>query len=288
MSSLMWYTCLGAISTIPAAFAIYKKRHTYKISTLIVFYMFTSCITWFGEFIVLGIFNSYSYKPGLINDPWAENLLAHLILNTTMYPAAATLMVCYSLGIGGCSLIVAFFIGAEFLFERLGLYEQHWWKYSISVIIVVTFLIISKKYFYKMIHKHSKLTRATIYYFVCFLIIHLPAPLLLLAGKQYYSLAIINNIVGNMYRSSIITIFIYHLIEAFVVVYFVCILDKWYWKLVPFALAFVGQTLLAYFNILIFKDGWNLLYLNIVYALSLAIFITLEQFTLKGQQKLHL
>ena len=247
MSNLIWYTCLGVISAVPAAFTIYKKRHTYKISTLIIFYMFASCITWVGEFVVLGVFNSYSYKPGLANDTWAQNLLAHLILNTTMYPSAAIVTVCYSLGIGGCSLIVAYFIGAEFLFDRLGLYEQHWWMYSFSVIIVVTFLIIVKKYFNKMLHDHSKSTRATIYYFVCFVIIHLPAPILLLAGKQYYSISIIDNLVGNLYRSSILTIFLYHLIEVFEIIFFVCILEKWYWKLVPFVIAFAGQTLMAYF-----------------------------------------
>jgi hypothetical protein len=265
----------------PAVFAIYKKRHIYKISTLIVFYIFTSCITWIGEFVVLGLFNSYAYKPGLYTDQWAENLVGHLILNTTMYPAAATLMVSYSLGYGWNSLIVAFFILMEYLFASLGIYEQHWWKYYISVITVVIFLNVAKKWFYKMPHTHNKLTRTTIYYFVGLLIIHLPIPLLLLAGKQHYSMALIDNITGNMYRSSTIFIFTYHLIEAFIMVCFVCILDKWYWKFMPFVIAFAGQSIMAKLNILIFHNGWNLLYLNLVHALSILIFILIEQYTLK-------
>lgn len=286
MSNLMWYICLGIISLIPAIFVIYKKRHAYKIYTLVVFYIFALCITWIGEFTVLGLFDSYAYKTGLINDKWADNLTGHLILNDTMYPAAATIVVACSLSYGWILLIIAYFIFAEYLFVAMGLYEQHWWNYYMSVITVIVFLIVCKKWFYKMLHMKSRVTRATIYYFVGFFIIHLPIPLLLLAGKQYYSLGLINNIVGNMYRSSIIFIFTYHLVEVFILVYFVCILNKWYWKLVPFAIAFIGQSILAKMNILIFKDGWNLFYLSLVYALSLGIFIMVECYTLKDN-KLH-
>lgn len=154
MSSLFWYICLAIIGVGIAVFSIYKKRHTYKIATLVVFYLFAASITWIGEFIALGIFNgyAYAYKPGLFTDPWAENLTGHLLLNSTIWPGAATLMVAYSLGYGWFPLITAPFIVAEYLFVELGIYEQHWWKYYMSVIIVVSFLTISRKWFTKMYH----------------------------------------------------------------------------------------------------------------------------------------
>ncbi|MCX7749550.1 MAG: hypothetical protein N2645_22045 [Clostridia bacterium] len=282
MSSLMWYICLGSISVIIAAFAVYKNRHLYKVSTQVVFYLFASCLTWIGEFTVLGIFNSYAYKPGMFINPWAENIVGHLILNCTMYPAAAVLMVVYSLRYVGISLIIAFFILAEYLFVKLGIYEQHWWRYYMSVIVIIVFLAISKKWFYKMTRIKDRLTRSIIFYFVAFIIIHLPAPLLLLAGKQQYSLGLIVNWVGDMYRASTILIFVYHLLESWMLVYFVCILDKWFWKLLPFAISITGQYVLAKTNILVFQDGWNLLYLNLVYVISLTVFILTEQNTLKS------
>lgn len=281
MSSLFWYISLTVICVGIAVIAIYNKRHFFKISTLVVFYLFATCITWIGEFTVLGIFNSYAYKPGISTDPWAENLAGHLFLNASMFPAAAILMVTYSLGFLGISLITAAFMLTEYLFAELGIYEQHWWKYYMSGINTVAFLVIAKKWFAKIKHAQYNIPRLLTFYFIGFLIIHTPFPLLLLLGKQHYTLGLIDKIVGNMYRSSIIFIFSYHLIEVFLLVFFVCVLDKWYWKLVPFVIAYVGQSILAQINILVFAEGWQLIYTLIIYTLCLAIFILIEKYTLK-------
>ncbi|MHB1391690.1 MAG: hypothetical protein ACYCYE_01165 [Clostridia bacterium] len=284
MSSLFWYISLAVIGVVIAAFAIYTKRHTYKISTLVLFCLFATCITWIGEYVVLGIFNSYAYKPGISTDPWAENLAGHLFLNSTMFPAAATLMVVHSYRYVGISLITAVFILAEYLFVKLGIYEHHWWRYYMSGINIVAFLLISRKWFTNIKDARRKLPRLLTFYFVGMLIIHTPNPFLLLLGKQYYSLELINNIVENRYLSSTLFSFSYHLIEASLLVFFVCVLDKWYWKLVPFVIAYVGQIILAKMNILIFMEGWKLIYTIIIYTVCLSIFILIEKYTLKPDE----
>lgn len=281
MTSLLWYICLTAGSVAIAVFAICKKRYSFNISTLIVFYLFTTSVTWIGEFIVLGVFNSYAYKPGISTDLWAENLSGHLFLNASMFPASAILMVTYSLGSWGVSLIAAAFVLAEYLFVKLGIYEQHWWRYYMSGINIVTFLLLAKKWFAQIKHPQYNIPRLLTLYFVGFLIIHTPAPFLLLLWKQYYSLDLINKIVENTYRSSIIFIFSYHLIEVLLLVFFVCVLDKWYWKLVPFLIAYAGQFMLAKMNILRFLEGWTLSYSLILYTLSITVFILIEKYTLK-------
>ena len=83
-----------------------------------------------------------------------------------------------------------------------------------------------------------------------------------------------------MYLSSTMFIFFYQLVEALLLVLFVCVLNKWYWKLVPFVIAFVGQSILVYLNILLFKDGWNLFYTTLVYFTGIATFILIEKYTL--------
>jgi hypothetical protein len=281
MSSTLWYTFIAVIGVIISALAIYKKRHIYKISTLVVFYLFTTCITWIGEFVALGIFNGYAYKPGISSDPWAENLAGHLFLNASMFPAAAILMVTYSLSYIGISLIAVVFIFIEYLFAELGIYEHHWWRYYMSVINVVAFLVISKKWFIKLKHAQQGLPRLLTFYFIGMLIIHTPNPFLLLLGKQRYSLELVNNLVGNMYWASTLFGFTYHLVEASLLVFFVSFLDKWYWKIVPFIVAFVGQSILAKMNILIFMDGWKLIYTIAIYTVCLTAFILIEKHTLK-------
>ena len=103
-----------------------------------------------------------------------------------------------------------------------------------------------------------------------------PIPIILLLGKQYYNV----NWVPDMYLSSTMFIFFYQLVEALLLVLFVCVLNKWYWKLVPFVIAFVGQSILVYLNILLFKDGWNLFYTTLVYFTGIATFILIEKYTL--------
>lgn len=281
MSNLFWYICLAIIGVGMTAYSIYMKRDTYKVSTLMVFYFFAAGTTWIGEFTVLGLFNSYGYKTGVFESPWAQNILGHLILNTTLYPAVAIVLVAFSLSYGWISIVTAFFILMEYLFMKLGIYEQHWWRYYMTAITAVTFLLICKYWFPKMLKKPYGVTRVLTYYFVAMLIIHTPAPILLLLGKLRYHLDFVYNMLGDLYLSSTIIIFFYHLVESLIMVLFTCVLKKWYWKVVPFVISITVQSLLAKANILVFNEGWNLAYTLLIYEIFIAVFILIEKFTLK-------
>jgi len=54
MASIYWYCLLAIIGVGIAVFTIYKKRDVIKPSTFLVFFLFATCVTWIGEFIVLG------------------------------------------------------------------------------------------------------------------------------------------------------------------------------------------------------------------------------------------
>ncbi len=282
MTNLAWYIGVAGISAGVAAVTIYLKRNSYKVSTLLVFYLFASSITWIGEFIVLGMFDSYTYKTGLFTDVWAQNLFAHLLLNTTMYPAAAVVMAACSLRYRWISLIAAIFVAIEYLFLKLGMYEQHWWRFYMSVIIVVTFSLISRRWFVKMIHDRSGSTRATILYFVAMMLIHTPAPVLLLMGKLHYQSGVIDGFFGsNLYRSSTVIIFVFHLCEAFILVACTCILKIRYKRLLALLISPVAQIIFAKANVLIMDGGWKLSYTIIIYELFVVIFLLIEKYTLK-------
>lgn len=147
MSNLFWYNFLGIIGLGFTAFSIYKKRCLTELSTWIVFYLFATSITWLGEFTVLGLFSSYAYKPGMFTDPWAENLLGHLILNSTLWPGMAILVTSYSLGYQWICLLSAGNVLIEYLFVKFGMYEHHWWEYYMTACAVVLFLPLVKKWF---------------------------------------------------------------------------------------------------------------------------------------------
>lgn len=281
MTSTFYYMGLSAISAAIGIYAIYKKGYAYKLSTLIVFWLFTTGVSWLGEFIVLGLFDSYAYKPGISTDPWAENLAGHLFLNATMFPGAAILFETYSLRWLGGSLILAYFVLAECLFEHLGIYEKHWWNYWLSIVNTAAFLILSRKWFANLKHPRYNITRLLTLYFTGFVIFHTPTPFLLLWMKQYYSFGPIRDLIGNLYRSSILFIYIYHMVEMLLILFFVCVLDKWYWKLVPYIITAAAQYIFRSAGILILCENWRLSYTILLHFISITIFIFVDKYTLK-------
>jgi hypothetical protein len=276
VSALFWYNCLAVIGVGSAAFALYNKRNLTELSTWFVFFLFATSITWLSEFTVLGLFDSYAYKPGVFANPWAENIVGHLILNSTLWPGTAVAVVAYRLGYGWIAIITAAFLTVEYLFIRAGFYEQHWWRYYMTATALILFLLISKAWFPLMNERRYGLIRFVTMFFAAFVIIHLPIPLLLLYGKQYYSAALAEDI----YRSSTIFILLYNLVEAAVVMFFL-FLDKWFWKLASFGIAFGGHIFLAAGNILIVQDGWRLEYTLLIYAITLTGCIFMEKYALR-------
>lgn len=281
MSNLFWYILIGIISLGVCIYTIYTKRDKFRVSTLIVFYLLVTGITWIGEFIVLGLFNSYAYKTGLYENPWAQNLLGHLILNTSLYPTIAVVIVAYSLRYSWIAFFTALFVFMEYLFKRQGLYDQHWWRYYMTATVVFIYLSISKYWFSKLIQKPIGVIRTLSYYFVVMVIIHIPTPILLLMGKQYYKLDFINKLVGDFYLSSIIIAFVHHLFLSFVIVFFVCKLRKWYWKIAPFIISSLLLTTYAKMNILVSEAGWKFIYYLLIQQISILVFILIEKYTLK-------
>lgn len=281
MQNLFWYICLAFIGVVSVSYTIFKSKDIYKVSTLLVFYLYISGFTWICEFIVLGVFNSYSYKTGFFVDVWKQNLLGHLMLNTTLYPAASIVVVTHSRKYIWIAFFSAFFTFMDYLCVNAGVYQHNWWRYYMTTITVIILLLIANKWFVKMNHGCYGLTRAITFYFVAMIIIHTPAPILMLMGKQYYYVSLINNLFGNLYRTSIAIIFFYHLIEAFLLVVFTCILKKWYWITLPFIISIVCQSIFFKMGILVLKDRWNLIYILFIYEIFIASFIIIEKHTLK-------
>lgn len=144
-----------------------------------------------------------------------------------------------------------------------------------TAVALVIFLVISKKWFPIMNEKRHGLPRLITLYFAAFVIIHLPIPLLLLCGKQYYSVSFAQ----DMYRSSTIFILFYHMAETGVIMLFF-FLEKWFWKLAPYVISLAGQIFLASRNILIIQDDWRLVYSLLFYAITLTLTLLMEKYTL--------
>jgi len=64
-------------------------------------------------------------------------------------------------------------------------------------------------------------------------------------------------------------------------VLFTCILNKWYWKVIPLLFPPVVQSIFAKANILLLDNAWKLIFTIFIYEIFIAVFILLEKYTLK-------
>jgi hypothetical protein len=284
MANIIYYILLCIIGVAISAFIIYKKRKTYPVSALILFCLFAAGISWIGEFAVLGLFNSYAYKTGVLADIWAQNLLGHMLLNASLYPAIALITVAYSINFYKIAFISAILTAIEFLFVKLGVYEHHWWKYYMTFIGGILYLSILRFWFPRMIQKRYGWTRFFTFYMAAMVMLHFPTPVLTLLGKEHFQMELVSRIFVDMYRSSIVVIFTYHLfVGSILLVLFVCMLKKWYWEIAPFIVTSLAMTIFYLTGVLVLEGGWNLVYSILINYVFIGLFILLERYALKEE-----
>jgi hypothetical protein len=83
----------------------------------------------------------------------------------------------------------------------------------------------------------------------------------------------------NMYRDSGVFSVFYNAALSFLCTFFICVLKKWYWKLVPFFIYFTCDAILLHSGIIFFSGGWNIYYLMLVRVLCLTLFMALKNNT---------
>ena len=269
MAAIYWYCALGIIGVGMTIFIIYKKKNFYEF---ISFFLFAMMIAFIGEMIVLLFFKSYSYKLGVYTDYYAENIFGHIVPNALLWPATALLVVAYSLRYRWIVLITVIFTLLDLLYVHLGIYQHNWWETWMTSVAVFIYCVLMKRWFVQLKSKRRGILRYIVFWFILLVTLKLPVTLLLLAGWQY-------TFVGwfeNLYRDSGVFSVFYNAALSFFCVFFICVLKKWYWKLVPFFIYFSFDAILLNRGILLFNDGWNIYYLMLVRAVCLILFIALE------------
>lgn len=252
------------------------------MSALILFCLFAIGLSWNGEFTVLGLFNAYAYKTGVLANIWLQNLLGHILLNVSLYPAIALITSVYSSNYYKISFISAIFTAIEFMFVKLGIYEQHWWKYYITFIAVFLYLSFLRFWFPRMIQKRYGWTRFFTFYMAAMVMLHFPTPVLTLLGKEHFQMEWVSRIFVDMYRSSIVVIYTYHLfVGSILLALFVCMLKKRYWKIMPFLVTTLALTIFYLTGVLVLEGGWNLVYSILINYVFIGLFILLEKYALK-------
>ncbi|NPV93215.1 MAG: hypothetical protein HPY50_20835 [Firmicutes bacterium] len=269
MAAVYWYCALAVLGAGMTVFILYKKKNFYEF---ISFFLFAMMVAFIGEMIVLLFLNGYAYKPGVFTDYYAEDIFGHVVPNATLWPATALLVIAYSLRYRWILLITVVFTLLDILFINLGIYQYNWWKTWMTSAAILFYCVLMKIWFVQLKNKRSGILRYITFWLILLVILKLPISLLLFLGMQH-------TIIGwfeNIYRDSGVFSVFYNAALSFFGVFFICVLKKWYWKLVPFFIYFSCDAILLDKGILLFNGGWNLYYLMLVRTVCLALFIALE------------
>jgi len=192
--------------------------------------------------------------------------------NATSWPATALLTAAYSLRYRWMALIAAVFTLLDMLFVRLGIYQHLWWETWMTSLGVFCYCVLMQRWFGRLKRSRRGIFRYITFWFVLLVLLKLPVSILLIFKMQYTYVGWFENI----YRDSGVFSVFYNAALSFVCVFFICILKKWYFKLVPFVIYFSCDVLLLANGVLFFHGGWNIYYLILARIASLMVFVALE------------
>jgi hypothetical protein len=275
MPNIYWYYGLIVIGAVITGYTMYKKRN---VADMFSYFVFATAWTWIGEAVVLFVLNAYAYKPGLYSDPFAENILGHIIANTALWSSAAISVMYFQLSYRWIALISIVFMLIEVVFLKAGVYTHHWWHTYMTGIGTFIFMIAMKKWYSIVNGKRYKSPRIITFWTIAWISLQTPSSVLMLFGKQFFHV----NWVENIYRdSTLFSGFLYHVCMAVIVIFCIYIPKKRYWNVIPFFILLLGDVILLNMKILVFHDDWKLSYLICIRAASLLFFILIEKYTLR-------
>lgn len=274
MSNVIWYYGLIVIGAIIACYTVYQKGNAAEWFT---YFLFTTASTWVGEGVVLFVFNAYVYKPGLYQDPFSENIIGHIIANSALWASTAVWVMYFQPSYLVIGLISVGFMGVEEVFLKAGVYSHHWWQTYMTGIITFVFMAAIKKWYIILHETKRRSPRITVFWMIAWVILQTPTSVLMLFDKQFFRV----HWVENLYRdSTLFSGFLYHVLMAFIVIFFMYVPKNKYWMVLPFLILAAADVILLNAGVLIFYHDWNLVYLICIRAASLLIIYLLEKFTL--------
>ncbi len=275
MPNIFWYYGLIVIGTVIIVYTAYKKR---SVTDLFSYFVFATAWSWVGEAVILFALNAYAYKPGLYTDPFAENIIGHIIANTALWASTAIWVMYFQPSYPWIGLISIAFMPIEIVFLKADAYDHYWWHTYMTGIATFIFMAAMKKWYSIVNKKRHKFPRIITFWTIAWIILQTPTSVLMLFGKQFFHV----NWVENTYRdSTLFSGFLYHVCMAIIFIFCIYIPKKRYWNVVPFFILLLGDVILINMKILVFYEDWKLSYLIYIRAASVLFFILMEKFTLR-------
>ncbi len=128
----------AVLALVALAALIFFIVRTKSVFVVFLFLTYVGMIYVF-EYIILILFNSYTYYPRMLQDPYMDSMMGAFISNFLTVPTAGLAMVIYRLRFRWTIVFTCLMAVIEWLFIRLGIYEHHWWRLSYSFVAFIFF-----------------------------------------------------------------------------------------------------------------------------------------------------
>lgn len=115
------------------------------------------------EYVVLNLFQAYTYKPKLLKKPYFDNILGAILSQALYIPVSSTFITIFRKDWKWKIGFSLYFYCIEKLFIWLKIYEIKWWKPVYTFVLLPTYYVISD-FFYKGLCHQKMISRKLVYY----------------------------------------------------------------------------------------------------------------------------
>lgn len=273
MPNIFWYYCVIAIGLALLIVSMIKKRNFLDLFSAFLAF---SALAYFCEVLVLFVFGSYQYKPGVFKDYIAEDILGHLVCNGFFWGGTAIFVAVFSLRTFWIFLIAIAYMLVEVLFLKVGAYEHHWWKLYLTGAGAFVIFNIVKIWFHGLQKGNHKFLRKFTFFMTAWVLLQGASVVQNLFDKQHFRIGFVQ----NPYQDSILFSVPYQLCLAIIYSAFITAHKKWYFTIFPLILTIIMDSLFVYTHILNFYNGWNLFYFDAIRIVIFITFVLLERYTI--------
>lgn len=159
MSNMFWYALLGMISIVMAVYTF--KKTEFRIHLAV--YIFTMGLAFFMEYIVLILFNAYSFYPLVLHDRWYDNTVGSSLSQALFIPSFLMVLNAFRFNISGIlfALFCVFLIEEFFIWKEL--YAHIWWHSSYTILILFVSIFVLKAWQKMLINRSPAAEFVTMY-----------------------------------------------------------------------------------------------------------------------------
>ncbi|MDL4843126.1 hypothetical protein [Aquibacillus rhizosphaerae] len=265
MPNYVWFLFLFIISL--AIFIITIKKLSDR-ERLIQTFLYISGIAYIVDYVVLIVFNSYQYKPGLSESLWFDSTFGSIFSQGILVPTVAMAIAGFHLNFLWIILISVGFMGIEELFLAVDVYEHHWWKTWYTGFLLLIGFYLAKNW-YQSLQKPSIFTQlVTIYMAICFYVTTLRFFMVMQFSTHYYSVGWFSNPLRDHIAGNALILFIWMIpVTIVVTVWF-----RWYSVLILLASEWIIDHLLIKYGYMHIAPFWHVYYFVIILLVSVLLF----------------